>query len=514
MSAEASAVRSPTRRAIATAWALRALACSRRSAANATLPARRLRSRTRRVLSSSPSASSAPSSGAACLWTGVLGLVVAGAVAECRACELVGMPPPGGVAGHDEERPSGAVAAGAPLRPPEREEHLAALLVGVAVEQSDRVAVMVDGLLVGEQFRGAFARGDRVAARRLASGEVRREQEMTRELGRIDALAPVKGLKGLRDPVMQAQAAARADRAVEHLANERVREGEHVDAPGELEHKPGRDGLLECSHDLLVLTAQDLRDDVEAGLAPDDRCGAQHAGRERREPADAAPDDRQHAFGHAEAPQRRCRQRFARRHAGLEQRADRLLDVEGVAVGLLAQASDEVRRDVAAQPVGHECPRRVLVEAVEHEAVLAVLAAQARVYVRERMLGPDLDVAQRPDDEDARELGVPKQVAQQQQRRLVGPVQVVEDEQHRCPPAGGVQQRRHRLEQPVAQRVVRRLGRRLVTWHDDDVGQQPSEDLAVGPIVAASSEPGPVTSGRSASTNGWWGSSASSSARP
>ena len=70
-----------------------------------------------------------------------------------------------------------------------------------------------------------------------------------------------------------------------------------------------------------------------------------------------------------------------------------------------------------------------LVQAVERDALEQPVAAQVGEQLGERVVGADLGLAVGADDQQRRLVRRPHHVPQQVQRRAVGPVQVVEDEQ-------------------------------------------------------------------------------------
>jgi hypothetical protein len=170
--------------------------------------------------------------------------------------------------------------------------------------------------------------------------------------------------------------------------------------------------------------------------------------------ANPANDHLGHTLGNPEPLECGLGDRLLERDVGFDQGAERLLDEEGVALGLLAQPPDEARSDPRPHAVGDQGAGAGLVESSEHEAVVAALATKVGQEVDERVVPGDLDVAERADDQQVPELLVAEQVAEEKQSRLVGPVQVVQHEQERPFPACAGQQGDDRLEEPVAQRLL------------------------------------------------------------
>ena len=177
-------------------------------------------------------------------------------------------------------------------------------------------------------------------------------------------------------------------------------------------------------------------------LHPLGRAGLQDAAPRRREAGDAAADHLAHA---------------GRRRAGrvaLRLLAQQLVEEERVPARALAVGGG-VARGVMAGEHGRD---GVLVEPLQRELDERALAAQ----VGERRGGGlgQLRLAHRDRDQDAGLVRHPREVAQQVQRVGVGPVQVVEHEQHRPLGGGLLEQRADGLEGAVAlaRGVARGLG--------------------------------------------------------
>ena len=117
----------------------------------------------------------------------------------------------------------------------------------------------------------------------------------------------------------------------------------------------------------------------------------------------------------------------------VQEHARRLLDEERVALGGLGDAGGDLRRDVVAEQVRDQRPGRRLRERVEHDRPRRRRARQER-----EVLGQVR--ARRADDQDRRAALVLEQVLDEPQERRLGPVQVVEEDQHGPLP-------RQRLEQ-------------------------------------------------------------------
>ena len=125
-------------------------------------------------------------------------------------------------------------------------------------------------------------------------------------------------------------------------------------------------------------------------------------------------------------------------------------------------------------------------EAREPHSGDLLVPAQVDQRVAELLRHVGLGVAERRDDEQAGVGGGPPEVAQEQERRMVGPVPVLEDEQDGRMPAGRDQELDDRRVQPVALRVlVGRDGVGEVADTGGEVRQQPLELAAARPEVGA-----------------------------
>ncbi len=238
---------------------------------------------------------------------------------------------------------------------------------------------------------------------------------------------------------MQAHAPARALALVERLAHERVGVGEAVELAG-LADQARRGRLLERGQDVVVLEQGLEQSQVE--LAADDARHAQDLVGVVGELLQPARDHLLDALGHRDPAQRALLE--------LRQAAQRLLDEERVALGLLGQAPHELRGDVVARDQRARLLRR---QPAQIDALEERLPAQPAEQLA-------LDAARGAEHEQAHRRRVLEQVAEQQQRRCVGPVQVVEQQHDRALAGREREHPRHALEQPVAAQL-RLLGQRL-----------------------------------------------------
>ncbi len=132
------------------------------------------------------------------------------------------------------------------------------------------------------------------------------------------------------------------------------------------------------------------------------------------------------------------------------EQAHDLADEEGVAVGL---GDHRVRQPRGRRRAGRhlDVPRdRAGVEPAETEATAVLQARDLAQHARQRMLASQLDVAVGADDQQAARGELPRGEAQQEQARLIRPVQVVEDHHHRAVPRRRDQEAADRVEDAEA----------------------------------------------------------------
>ena len=105
---------------------------------------------------------------------------------------------------------------------------------------------------------------------------------------------------------------------------------------------------------------------------------------------------------------------------------------KGLPAGLVVNRLGELgRRTVDARgelDVLGDPPR---VEPAQRHPAYSLDAEQLAERLGQRVVAPELDVAIGADQQEAAVCQAPSDKSQQQQRRLVGPVQIVEDEDHR-----------------------------------------------------------------------------------
>ena len=221
---------------------------------------------------------------------------------------------------------------------------------------------------------------------------------------------------------MRADARGGAELLVERVADERVAEGERRRARGGGHEQSGGDGLVDGLQQRRGRHAQCVRHRAQPELAADDGGQAQQLARGVREPGGAAADGVADAVG-----QRQTGRRAVQRALALEQR-DELAGEERVALGRRVQQLDELAAGVGRGARGEERGERLLVESAQGHAPPT---GQQLPGQRPRLPRPQLRVADGGDDEHPVADHGAAEEPQRQQRRAVGPLQVVEDDDHR-----------------------------------------------------------------------------------
>ncbi len=188
---------------------------------------------------------------------------------------------------------------------------------------------------------------------------------------------------------------------------------------------------------------EDTLEHVELEVAARDRGHRERLAAVIAEAAQAAQQQVPDAVGHA-----------ARRRIPVGLRADvvqQLLDEERVALAALCDTAHEparhlsARRDAAISSATSASP-----SPDNDSRSTRPRAAQLRKRFGERVLVADLDRPVGAEDHQRRVLRRAREVAKQQQARLVGPVQVVQEQHQRAKVRGVGQQRGDRLEQAEA----------------------------------------------------------------
>ena len=181
---------------------------------------------------------------------------------------------------------------------------------------------------------------------------------------------------------------------------------------GDLHQDARAHGRVEQIEQVVLGHVDDPLEQAQVEVAADQRGHPQHGAAVAREPRDPAHDHVAQPGAHA--------------HPGLVAVADELLDEERVAVRLLAQLAGGVRR--RAGELGHLGG----VEAAQRDPRERPVALEVGEDLGQRVVLVELGVAVGAEQQRGAEARRAHEVAAEQQRGAVGPVQVVDDRQHRA----------------------------------------------------------------------------------
>ena len=386
------------------------------------------------------------------------------AVAEGRAREpLAQLFAPSDLGRAPEALLRPVAVARAHLRVAHREEQVAAdLLVHRVqpVEQLQAHPVQAHRLLVGQRGPRPIAGHDRVAQGLVRVAALRALEEVVRELGRVRlGIRRVDPFEHLPDPAVRPGAPAGRKLLVERIANEAVREPKPPADLGDLDDHVGGQSRVQ---DVERLVAGDPPEGEQGELAADDRCAHEQVGTGLGQVGQALrdhlPDGRRDrgAPGVLEADQPPL---------GREQ-PDHLLDEQRVALGAvvdrrgqglgridLGREREEAGDVVLGQPAQRQPPRGVVPGELGQRRPQRVIAAQ-------------VDLAVGTHDQDPRVRDRAGEELEEQQRRRVGRLEVVEHQHERRGAGRVAQKRRRRVEEPKPRALGFQRGRRRQVGHD------------------------------------------------
>ena len=315
----------------------------------------------------------------------------------------------------------------------EREQQIAARpRVGhlLQVEHLERALVVPGGFLVGEELRRAGPRAAGIVDRLPHVAALGGLDEVVGQLRQVRLrVRPVEALQHLRHLAVEPHSTGGLELVVERLPDEPVREGVSARAARQLEDDAGGHRLVEhLQHPVLRETAH-ARERIEPELAPEHRGNGQHPVALRREAIEAPPDHLAHALRNADAP---------RGHAvGVlqppiaDEQPHDLVHEEGIALGLAVDRLHERRGWLQTGRHLDEALDVLLDEAAEEDALAQLLTRELAECLGEGMLPPELHVAVRADHQEPGAAQLPGDELKQQERGLVGPVQVVEQKSQR-----------------------------------------------------------------------------------
>ena len=216
-----------------------------------------------------------------------------------------------------------------------------------------------------------------------------------------------------------------------------MHETEAADSLGRLVQQGRRDRSLQPIQQLALRRIRQPLEELELERAADHGRKRQRLLRLVPEPLDATDDHVPHAFRQAQ----RCRaidapppgRRVVEQPPGLHQAAKHLPDEEGVAVGLardLLRQHQRVRIQLVAGGGRHHLGHLGRPEALQRDPIDLLDSPQIRQHRAERMILPQIRVAERDDHLERTRLGGRHHMLQQRHRLAVRPVQIVEHEAH------------------------------------------------------------------------------------
>ncbi len=300
--------------------------------------------------------------------------------------------------------------------------------------------------------------------RRRPPGDLDRSQRVTGEgafavvVGqRVEGVVRTgSGLHGLAHGPVHAHPAVGAELLVERRPDQRVGEAVPADRAADLLEHRRLGGLVEgVEQDITGRAARSL-DHREVELGADDRRPTQGVVGDVRQARQASADHLADAFGDADLGEGEVAGPVVvalHEEAGLHQVAQHLAHEERVALGLGVHRSGQLHRGGLERMAGgrlHERGDAAAVEADQVQPADPGLPAEIAEGLGQRVGPVEVGVPVGGQDEHPQRGDRPQEVAEQEQRRLVGPVEVVEHQDHRVGLRRGRQQVGDGLEHAVA----------------------------------------------------------------
>ena len=388
-------------------------------------------------------------------------------VAE-RARELGGL----------RERVESGVCVPRPMAGLTHPQHHSDALASVGDAELERRAEPILGLVERNRLDRRLRCEEVVLDGTLDSADCRRLRVVVCERGEPGPAVAFR-LERLRHPEVDLRLARGGETVGHRAADELVREAVGQPASRSLEENPAPNGLVDG------VEQGGLRDDSGAANGVELELGAGHGGegeqlvRLRREPREPLADDLAHGRRSAELGGRSRELRPAWTdldRARLDEVAPELGHEERIPAGQLADDGRQSRRRLETGRQADELRDLVHGQPAEPDADDPLGSIDVDQRVGE--LGGDVGVRvpERGDEKHPRSGARAHEVTHQLQRRRVGPVHVLEHEQHRGLRADPDEQGGDGGVQPVALRVrVRRRRTRRVADAPRELGQQTGE---------------------------------------
>ena len=184
-----------------------------------------------------------------------------------------------------------------------------------------------------------------------------------------------------------------------------------------------------------------------------------------REPAEPLADHLADGGRDAERPRRIRREPLELRFT--REQADDLADEERVAAGVAQHRLDGGGRRVDPGRCGHEAREGLVSEAAQHEPLGVRMPRDRGQRGVQRVVGDDVEVAIGRDDDDGGAPEMRRQELEQEERRPIDPVDILEGDEDRVPARPADQRPRRRVEQPEPPLVGRRVPVGRTTEIDD-----------------------------------------------
>ncbi len=350
------------------------------------------------------------------------------AVADRGACELLHAARlPREIGGLEEGRLRDVGVAAATLGIPQGQEQLGPLgVIGRSRQRVEGHLEETSALLVRELLHRALACEPRVGHRTIDGADREAGTAMPRELGEtLTEIASTEHLERAAGLVMQPAASQRRDLLVQGFGHDRVPEAQMACSPGAVHDDRRSRGFVERGRDVHAV-AGERGEHIEREVAPEHRRELEHAVTLVRQLAEAT----QHRLADITRDEQPIRlSRLVETPLGREQPCG-LADIQRVAVGELADPRSQPQRGVGAGRRSDDLRDAHLVETAEPQTRRAALTYQLREHLREPFAGR-LGVAVGGDDEEPHRIQMPSEELQQQQRRRVRDMHVVEHRDHR-----------------------------------------------------------------------------------
>ena len=318
-------------------------------------------------------------------------------------------------------------------------------------EHGARLIEIAERVLEGEGVERPLGGAQQPAGRPLPRGRGTRLVEVVGDL-RCEAVGvqPMERLEGVGHAQVESLAAGGGDEREQGLTDLLVHEGvAGLAIGGDVLDQGGARGLLERDEQVVRVDSLQRDEQVEGeGLAGDGR-GGEDAATVGADPVQALADHQAHAARHFGVGDPDARVPAALRVEELArfvQMPEELLDEKGVALGFGEHERDHLGRRRAPGATRQDGGDVLLGQAPKEDLLGQPLAQERREHAGERPASLKLGVAIGPDRQhrDPREsLG---HVLHEQQRRLVGPVEVLEHEEQRYPARVALDELAHAMQ--------------------------------------------------------------------